>query len=39
MNQKEKVLLNNYVDDNKVLSTIAKELDNIILLQDSELID
>ena len=26
-------------DDNKVLSTIANELDNIILLQDSELID
>lgn len=26
-------------DDNKVLSTISKELDNIILLQDSELID
>jgi hypothetical protein len=26
-------------DDNKVLSIISKELDNIILLQDSELID
>lgn len=26
-------------DDNHVLSTISKELDNIILLQDSELID
>ena len=26
-------------DDNKVLSTISKELDNIILFQDSELID
>ena len=26
-------------DDNKVLSTVAKELHNIILLQDSELID
>ena len=26
-------------DDNKVLSTVANELDNIILFQDSELID